>query len=117
MAAEQLIKVVLGSKRVVYLREPKISDTEKAAQKCASRANGDGIVMQVLVQKALLQLLIRKIQDNETAPIKDLSANEIADMDSLFKVSEYSQLLKILGKISGNDDAEGNEPTMEFVSV
>jgi hypothetical protein len=49
--------------------------------------------------------------------VRDLSANEIADMDTLFKVSEYSQLLRVIGKVSGAGEELGNEATVEFVSV
>ena len=111
-----MIKVVLSSGKTVFLREPKVSDTEKAAQKCASRAGGDVIVMQVLVQKALLQALLIKIQETKESAIRDLTQTEIADMDSLFTVGEYSQLLKVLSKISGSGD-EGNDPMMEFVTA
>lgn len=108
-----LIKVVLSTNRAVFLRKMKISDSETAAQQCALRANGDPNVLQILMQKALVQLLIIKIQEQGGEP-RTLSANEKEDMDSLFDTSEYGQILRVINHISGGSEG-GKMPVMEMV--
>lgn len=114
--AQALVKVVLSSGKVVYLREMKISDNEKAAQKVSRRADGDPLVMQVMMNKAILQGLLAKVSATEAEAPRDITAIEKEDMDALFKLSEFTQLLKVIAKISGVEDA-GNEPKMEFVEM
>jgi len=109
-----LIKVVCKTGKTVFLRKMKISDTEVAAQTVALRANGDPNVLQVLMQKALVQLLIVKIASAPDAEPRAISANEREDMDSLFEMGEYSQVLKVIGHISGGEDA-GKMPQVEMV--
>lgn len=102
-------KVTLSTGKTVYLRELKIKHTEMAAQEAAPRSNGDSNVLSLLMQKILVRMLIAKIGDN--AP----TAAELEDMDSLFSISEYSQLLKVVAKLSGGDEA-GKLPAIEVVS-
>lgn len=102
-------KVVLSSKKEVLLREMKIKHTEQAAQAAAPRANGDSNVLGLLMQKELLKLLICQVDGKMPA------ASELEDMDDLFSISEYNQLLKVAAKLMGGDDM-GKEPTTEVVA-
>lgn len=115
MSKLSLIKVVLSSGKVALLREMKISDTEKAAQMVASKANGEATVMAVLMQKAYLQLLLVKVGKNNEEEPHTVTGNEREDLDSLFTMAEYGQLLKVIGKLSGGDEA-GNDPKIEMVA-
>lgn len=103
------VKVTLSSGKVVLLREMKISHTELAAQEVAVKANGDPMVMQILMQKAVIKNLLFKIDD------KEVSAVQREDMDSLFSMSEYSQLVKVVNKMSGGDEM-GKDAKLEIGS-
>jgi hypothetical protein len=109
MAKINVVKVTLSTQKVVLLRVMKISDTENAAQQVAKRADGDSSLMQVMMQKALLQSLLVSIDG------KALNALEREDLDSILSMGEYTQLLKVVGKLAGGDDA-GKEPQIELVS-
>lgn len=108
----KVIKVTLSSGKIVYLRELKISDTETAAQMVALKANGDNNMLQVYMQKALLQLVLVAIAD-ATGSRQALSAMQKEDLDSLLTMGEYTQLLKVISKISGGDDM-GKEAVLSF---
>ena len=54
----KVIKVTLSTKKVVLLREMKISDQETAAQEVSHRADGDANLMGLFMQKALVKNLI-----------------------------------------------------------
>lgn len=115
MSKQPLVKVVLSTGKVVFLRQMKISDSEVAAQQVASRANGDVNVLQLLMQKALVQQLLARIAPTEDAEPKVVSGNEREDLDSLFTLAEYSQVLQVVGKISGADNV-GKEPRIEILA-
>ncbi len=109
MSKMSVAKVTLSTKKIVFLREMKISDTEQAAQMVASKSNNNPHVLQLLMQKALLQIVLVQIED------KRLSAIEKEDIDSLFTMAEYAQLLKVIEKMSGGDDL-GKEAKIELVA-
>ena len=108
MGKQIVSKVTLSTGKVVLLREMKISDTEIAAQAVASRSNGDQNLLQILMQKELVKNLIVAVDD------KKLSGSEKEDMDSLFSIAEYGQLMSVIKKITGDD--MGKEPRLEVVS-
>lgn len=105
----QAIKATLSSGMVVILRQFRISDTEIAAQEVSSRANGDANLLQLLMQKALVKNCL--IEINGVA----VSAAQREDLDSLFTISEYGQVMKVIQKVSGGDDL-GKEPTIEHIT-
>lgn len=107
----QAVKVVLSSGKVVVLREMRISDTDTAAQAAAQRANGDSALLQILMQRQLVSLLLLQVDG------KPISAADREDLDGLFKVGEYTQVMKIIGKMSGAEEAQGKLPAFEMVSV
>lgn len=105
----EVYKVVLGSKKEVYLREPKIGDLETAAQ-LAGKGNADNqMLMGIKVQKELVKILLVQVGENK------LSATEKEQLDKHFSFKEYQQLLKVVGKITGDDEL-GNEFQIDFVS-
>jgi hypothetical protein len=104
-----VIKATLSSGKVVLLKQMRVSHMEKAAEQVSARAGDSGNLMQVLIQKALVQLLLYQIDGKEvTMAQKD-------DMDDLFSIQEYSQILQVVGKISGGDD-KSKEAKIEFVA-
>jgi hypothetical protein len=109
MGKMSVAKVTLSTGKVVHMRMLKISDTEVAAQEVAPRSNGDSNVMQLLMQKALVKNLLLKYND------KDLSAAEKEDMDGLFSMAEYNQLIQVVKEMGGGDDL-AKKPQLEVVS-
>lgn len=109
MAGMNAAKVTLSTGKVVILREMRISDTEKAAQECAPRAGGDPMVLNVMMQKALLKNMLLQVDG------KDITGPDREDLDGLFKMSEYTQLMKVVQTMSGGDDV-GKVLPIESVS-
>lgn len=108
-AKQKVVKVTLSSGKIVLLNEMKISTSEKAAEMVAQRAGDSQNLMIMLMPKALLQLLLYKVDD------KDIGMNERNNMDSLFSVVEYNQLLKVVGKMNGGGEEKG-EAQVEFLA-
>lgn len=108
--AMQVVKVTLSTKRVVLLRELKISDTESAAQEVAGRSNGDANLLSLLMQKALVKNLLVQVDG------KAVSAVEREDLDSLFKLGEYNQLMQAIKMMTGGDESE-KKPLLEVASI
>lgn len=105
----QLVKATLTTGKTVLLHEMRVSHTEKAAKKVAQEAGENQALFQMLMQKALVQELLFKIND------KVVTMSQRDDIDSLFTLPEYSQVLKVINKISGGDDSKG-EAKVELVS-
>lgn len=105
----RVTKVTLSTGKIVLLRELKISHSEEAAQLVSARSNGDINVLGIMMQKAMLQLLLFQIDG------KTLTANQIEDLDSIFTIGEYGELLGVMGKIMGVDNGK-KEPKLEFIA-
>lgn len=111
MSKVKCVKVTLSTGKVVLLREMKIRHTELAAQEVSPKSNGDANLLQILMNQALVKQLIFKI--DEATP----SQAELEDLDELFSIAEYSQLLKVVGKMAGGDSAgKSAEPLIEIVN-
>lgn len=102
-------KVTLSSGKIVYLRESKISDTESAAKIAGKGAGDNQLHATIVLQKELIKLLLVQVNDTK------LSMTDKEQLDKWLTVAEYSQVLKVVNKISGPTE-EGNEPVIEFVS-
>lgn len=90
-------KVTLGSGKVVLLREPKIKHQELALSAVAEKAGGNQMLAATLAQKELVKMLI--VQVDGKAP----NNQEKEDLDGLFSLREYGQLVQVLGKLTGDD--------------
>lgn len=101
-------KFTLASKKVIYLREPKIGDLETASQIAGKKAGDNQAHLAILLQKELLKTLLVGVDS------KKLSMSEKENLDGLFNFSEYQQALKAVGMITAS---EGNELTPEFVTA
>lgn len=106
---KQVVKVVLSTGKIVLLHMMKIGHTEQAAEMVAQRAGGDSSMMQILINKALVQLLLWKVDGKIVTPAQK------EDLDSVLGVGEFGQLLKVVAKMSGADEAK-KELTPEFVT-
>lgn len=104
MVKLQLIKAVLYTGKTIYLRQMKIGDTEIAAQQVSAKANGDPHVLQMMIQKALVQNLLMKIAPNEGSAPRDVTPMEREDLNSILNVGEFSQILQVIAKITGAED-------------
>lgn len=108
---EQFVtKVTLSTKKVVLLREPKISDQDFAAQAASRTVKGDNVVgLSFALQKELLKQLIVKIDDKQPRP------SELESLDTWFNIREYAELQHVVNKMTGLGEVAGNEPTTEQV--
>lgn len=102
-------KVVLPTKKVAYLRELKIADTQLAA-KMAGRKSGNQMEAAIAIQNEVLKLLLVQIDD------KKLDHKDKNDLDNILTIQEYRTLMKVLEKMGGDDDS-GEEVAMEFTSI
>ena len=105
-----VIKATLSTGKVVLLKEMKISHTEKACEQVAERAKDNGQLMQVLMQKELVKMLIVKVDE------KTLTLADKDDLDSIFNVQEYGQVLKVVARMSGGDE-KPKEAKIELVAA
>jgi hypothetical protein len=108
MSKTQVIKVTLTTGKVVLLTQMKISHTETAAQQVSAKANGDQNVLQILMQKAILQLLVWQVDG------KVLTGAQKEDLDSVFTIGEYGQLCKVLAKVMGGSEVGEPEMSVAF---
>lgn len=108
-AKEKVVKVTLTSGKVVLLKEMKISTSEKAAEMVAQRAGDSQNLLIMLMPKALLQLLLFQVDD------KPIGLTERNNLDHLFNVIEYNQLLTVVGKMNGAGVEKG-EAQVEFMA-
>ena len=107
MADEVMVhKATLSSGKVVLLREFKIKHQRLAAQAC-SGGSENPTAMGVQMAEEILKLLIIRINDQE------VPKNALEDLDSIFTYQDYQELLKVIGKLMGDNNAD---PKMEVVS-
>lgn len=109
MAKMSCVRATLSTGKKVILRQMKISDTEMAAQSVAVKANGDMTILQIMMQRAIVQLLLQAINEKVVTP------QEKEDLDSLFTLKEYSEVMQVVNKISGGADPLGKEPEIEII--
>jgi len=111
MAELNVHKVTLGSKKVIYLREPKIKDQELATQLAGKYVKDDNrIGLAMAIQKEMLKMLLVKIDDNE------LSGPDKEDLDKLLSYQDYMQLQMVMGKITGGSEEELGNFEMEMIT-
>lgn len=99
-------KVTLSSGKVVFLREPKIADTELAVSIAGKVAGDNDALLNIKTQSEIVKILLVSVDG------KELTMSEKESLDKIFTLAEFNQVKKILNKIVGSE--EGNEPTMEF---
>lgn len=106
----EVAKFTLSSGKVIYLKEPSIGDTEKAAQVAGKKAGSDNqVYLGVLLQKEMIKILLVQVDD------KKLSLADKEQLEKLFTFKEYNQALKAAQMVMAD---EGNEQlTLEFATI
>lgn len=97
---EQLAKVTLSSKKEVLLRYPKIKHQRIAAQVAGKAAGNNQAHLQVMVQEEMVKLLLHSVDGAV------LSGPQREDLDSLFSIAEYNEVLKAVDKMGGDMSGE-----------
>lgn len=106
----EVMKVTLGSKKVVLLRPLQIKHQDLAAQAASARVGNTGdTALGIAMQKELLKLLIVQVDGQA------MKQSQLEDLDSVFSFSEYIQLCQVLQKIIGDQNEMGNFQ-IEFAS-
>lgn len=93
-------KVTLGSGKVVFLRELKIRHTKLAAQAAGKKAGENKALLAMEMQEELLRQLVVEVDGAR------VHQSQLISLDDLFSVAEYSQLLKVISTMSGDDLGE-----------
>lgn len=91
-------RVVLGTKKEVVLRFPKIRDQDMAMQLAAGKAKDNAFLVATHASKELLKILLLQIDG------RSISRQEVEKLDDLFSLGEYNQLLQVVGKLTGGSD-------------
>lgn len=100
-------KVILKGGKEVLLHDPKIKHKNLAMQAAAPKSKDSQLLLATLFQDELLKILIAQVNG------KPVSAAALENLDELFTMSEYRQVMKAVTKLMGDDDA--GEPAMEFM--
>lgn len=95
----QGVKVTLSTKKVVLLREMKISHQELAAQAVGNKAGDNQMLMALLMGKELVKMLVYSINDQKPTVL------QLEKIDDLFTVAEYGQIQKVIQSLMGGDDS------------
>lgn len=107
----EVTKFVLNEKTTIYLREPRIDDTEKCAQIAGKKSGGENQAhLAILLQKEMLKSLLVQVNN------KTLTMQEKEQMDKLLTYREYNMATKALQMVLGGDDV-GNSLTPEFTTI
>lgn len=99
-------KVILSSKKEVLLREMKIRHQELAAKICGKKAGDNMAYLSTLMQAELLKMLVVQVDG------KSVSPSEVENLDNMFSLLEYRQLISAVSKLMGGDDM--GEPQIEI---
>ena len=97
---QEVIKVTLSSGKEVLLKSMKISHLENA-ERVAGSMSGMAFI------KALSQQLIAQVDGKKLKPV------ELEQIDDVFTVAEFMQVIQVVGKCMG--DAGTTDPQVETV--
>jgi len=97
---QRAFKFTLPNKKVVTLGDIKIHHTRTASQVAGAKAGNNTMHFQVLMQEEMVKLLIIAVDE------KVLSATEKENLDNLFTVAEFSQVIKCVEMIGGGMEGE-----------
>lgn len=102
---QALHRFTLFSGKTVTLREPKIFHTRSAAQVAGKKAGENQAFLNALMQEEVVKLLVVHVNDER------LKESQKENLDSIFSVKEYSQVLQAVQMLGGE---EVGKPTMEI---
>lgn len=101
-------KVTLSSEKVVLLKKFKIRHQRLAAQAAGSKVTGDNpTATGIAMAEEILKLLVVQVDG------KPIAKEKLEDLDSVFEIDEYQELITCMGKFMGNKNVI---PKMELVS-
>lgn len=103
-------KFTLRSKKVIYLREPRMSDSESAIQVAGMKAKDNMALLGLLTQKELFKKLLVQVDD------RVLKMAEKENLEGLFSFKEWADCSKALAMVAGDDD-EGNLEAPEITTI
>jgi len=101
-------KFKLSSGKEIYLREPKMSDSESCIQIAGKKAGDNMALLGLITQKELFKKLLTQVDGNE------LSMAEKENLDGIFSFKEWSQCVQALAQVTG-DDGEGKLEAPEIM--
>jgi len=104
-------KFTLSSKKVIMLREPLMEDSEGAIQVAGMKAGENLAYLGLITQKEMFKKLLVQVDS------KKLSMTDKENLNGLFTFKEWSQCLKALAKITGDEGEEGNELNPEIITI
>lgn len=108
---QAVYKFTLSSKKVIFLREPKMRDSENAIKVAGMKAGEKNVaLLGLLTQKEMFKSLLVQVNDNK------LKMSEKEKLDSMFSFKEWNQCMKALHKVTSEDE-EGNELEAEIVTI
>ena len=110
MAKLDGFKVTLQTGKVVLMRKMRIGDHPKAAESASMLYHTEQGQKAGLAQE-ILKMLLYSIND------KVLSGPEKEDLDALFDMNEYADLMKVVTEAAGLDEKKAKAPTVEIVSI
>lgn len=102
-------KFALSSKKEIYLREPKMSDSESAIQVAGLKAGENMALLGLITQKELFKKLLVQVDS------KKPSMTEKENLDALFTFKEWSQCMQALAKVTGDDEGNLSEPEITII--
>ena len=97
---EALCKFTLFTKKTVTLREVKLHHTRTASQLAGKKAGDNQAYLGILMQEEMCRLLVVHIDD------EIVSAAQKENLDNLFSVKEYNQVLTAIQKMGGDEVGE-----------
>lgn len=109
MGITTINKITLSTSKVVLLRDYKIKHQELAVMAAAPRCGDNQFLLATMLPKELLKILLVSIDG------KEISNREVENLDDLFSVLEYSQLLQVINELSGGK-AEMGKYQLEVVN-
>ena len=104
------MQVTLSTKKVVILRHPKIADMEDASMMAGHGVEGGNPGMGVKLNRQLISRLLLQVNG------KELNLVEKEQLDELFDVSEFLQLIQAVNQAMGMGQKDF-QPKVESVTV
>ena len=108
-------KFTLSSGKVIYLRDPKISDQEECARLCGN-AGEHVALMGVIMNKEMLKQLLVGVQEKGAeshTPLNPTTTN----LDDVFEYSEFMQATQAVKMVTGQGESDPNALRVEVVSL
>jgi hypothetical protein len=102
-------KFTLSSGKEIYLREPKMSDSESCIQIAGLKAKDNMALLGLLTQKELFKKLLVQVDG------KVLKMAEKENLDSIFSFKEWNQCSQALAMVTGEN--EGNLASPEITTI